>query len=89
MARKDQILELIRTCMERDAALKQAQEQYFAAKDALFQVVREHYSDLLDLEGGGPDRPTLLVMDEGSRAFEVCLTGTVHGVEIKPRSICA
>ena len=89
MARKDQILELIRTCMERDAALKQAQEQYFAAKDALFQMVREHYSDLLDLEGDGPDRPTLLVMDEGSRAFEVCLTGTVHGVEIKPRSICA
>jgi len=89
MARKDQILELIRTCMERDAALKQAQEQYFAAKDALFQVVREHYSDLLDLDGDGPDRPTLLVMDEGSRAFEVCLTGTVHGVEIKSRSICA
>jgi len=89
MSRKDQILELIRTCMERDAALKQAQEQYFAAKDALFQLVREHYSDLLDLEGDGPERPTLLVMDEGSRAFEVCLTGTVHGVEIKPRSICA
>jgi hypothetical protein len=41
------------------------------------------------MEGDGPDRPTLLVMDEGSRAFEVCLTGTVHGVEIKPRSICA
>jgi len=89
MSRKDQILELIRTCMERDAALKQAQEQYFAAKDALFQTVRENYSDLLDLEGDGPERPTLLVMDEGSRAFEVCLTGTVHGVEIKPRSICA
>ena len=74
MSRKDQILELIRTCIERDASLKQAWE---------------HYSDLLDLEGDGPDRPTLWVMDEGSRAFELCLTGTVHGVEIKPRLICA
>ena len=24
-----------------------------------------------------------------SRAFEICLTGTEHGVEIKPRSICS
>jgi hypothetical protein len=51
-------------------------------------MVREQYSDLLDLEGDGPDRPTLLVMDEGNRAYELCITGTVHGVEIKPRSIC-
>lgn len=52
-------------------------------------MVREHCSDLLDLEGDGTERPTLLVMDEGSRAFEVCLTGTAHGVEIKSRPICA
>jgi hypothetical protein len=52
-------------------------------------MVREHYNDLLDMEGDGPDRPTLLVMDEGNRAYEICLTGTVHGVEIKARSICA
>jgi hypothetical protein len=32
--------------------------------------------------------PTLLVMDEGNRANELCITGTLHGVEIKPRSIC-
>ena len=88
MARKDQILALIQTCLEREAALKEAQEAYFSSKDALFQMVREQYSDLLDLEGDGPDRPTLLVMEEGSRAYEVCLTGTVHGIEIKPRSIC-
>ena len=24
-----------------------------------------------------------------SRAFEICLTGTEHGVGIKPRSICS
>jgi len=57
--------------MERDAALKLAQEEYFAAKDALFLMVREHYSDLLDMDGDGPDRPTLLVMDESSRAYEI------------------
>ena len=88
MARKDQILGLIRTCMDRDAALKRAQDEYRAAKDDLFLMVREQYSDLLDLEGDGPDRPTLLVMDEGNRAYELCITGTVHGVEIKPRSTC-
>jgi len=27
-------------------------------------------------------------MDEGNRAYVFCITGTVHGVEIKPRSIC-
>ena len=80
MARKDQILAQIRTCMEREATLKQAQEQYFAAKDALFLMVREHYNDLLDMDGGGPDRPTLLVHDEGNQAYEVCLTeiGRAH-----------
>jgi hypothetical protein len=34
-------------------------------------------------------RPTLLLMEEGSRAYENCLAGTEYGVEIKPRSICA
>jgi hypothetical protein len=28
------------------------------------------------------------VMGEGNRAYVLCITGTVHGVEIKPRSIC-
>jgi hypothetical protein len=28
------------------------------------------------------------VMDEGNRAYVLCITRTVHGVAIKPRSIC-